>query len=166
MFSLQRVIHILKEKINNHIHIFSSSGHSHPSGTWDQDCLLKRGSTQHRQGGWKTKIYISNFPPCFQSSITSQTGLPAGVYMLVRHNGSKAVLIVKAESSEATARNCPDKTQAAKIRTLTLANPTSTAGRTVSPKIIKPTGTMKFSGSNTVRRPVPQDYRTPLQVFS
>ena len=117
-----------------------------------------------------------------------QTGLPAGVYMLVRHNGSKAVLIVKAEPSEATVRVYSDKQASTSLRTFTSANPTSTAVRTVLPKIIKPVqfvinptnqevssssgltcyGTTKSSGTKTLRRvvPQPQKYQTPLQVVS
>lgn len=122
-----------------------------------------------------------------------QTGLPAGVYMLVRHNGSKAVLIVKAEPSEATVRVYSDKQASTSLRTLTSANPTATAVRTTLPKIIKPVqfvikptiqevsssttssssgltcyGTTKASGTKTLRRvvPQPQKYQTPLQVVS
>ena len=117
-----------------------------------------------------------------------QTGLPAGVYMLVRHNGSKAVLIVKAEPSEATVRVFSDKQASTSLRTFTSANPMSTAVRTVLPKIIKPVqfvinptnqevssssgltcyGTTKSSGTKTLRRvvPQPQKYQTPLQVVS
>ena len=117
-----------------------------------------------------------------------QTGLPAGVYMLVRHNGSKAVLIVKAEPSEATVAVFSDKQASTSLRTFTSANPTSTAVRTVLPKIIKPVqfvikpanqevssssgltcyGTTKASGTKTLRRvvPQPQKYQTPLQVVS
>ena len=117
-----------------------------------------------------------------------QTGLPAGVYMLVRHNGSKAVLIVKAEPSEATVRVFSEKQASTSLRTFTSANPMSTAVRTVLPKIIKPVqfvikpanqevssssgltcyGTTKASGTKTLRRvvPQPQKYQTPLQVVS
>ena len=122
-----------------------------------------------------------------------QTGLPAGVYMLVRHNGSKAVLIVKAEPSEATVRVFSEKQASTSLRTFTSANPAATAVRTVLPKIIKPVqfvikptiqevsssttssssgltcyGTTKASGTKTLRRvvPQPQKYQTPLQVVS
>ena len=122
-----------------------------------------------------------------------QTGLPAGVYMLVRHNGSKAVLIVKAEPSEAIVFS-DKQPSTSQLRTLTSAKiPITTAVRNVLPTIIKPVqfvikptnqegsssatssssgltcyGTTKASGTKTIRRvvPQPQKYQTPLQVFS
>ena len=63
--------------------------------------------------------------------------------MLVRHNGSKAVLIVKAaETTEPAVRQQQQQQQqqraSSSVRTLSTVNPTSTSGRTVIPKIIKP----------------------------
>ena len=61
--------------------------------------------------------------------------------MLVRHNGNKAVLIVKAaETTEPAVRQQQQQQQRASssVRTLSTVNPTSTSSRTVIPKIIKP----------------------------
>ena len=123
---------------------------------------------------YNKNIFLSIFTTC--SSL--QTGLPAGVYMLVRQNGSKAVLIVKAEPIEAMVRVYSDKQASTSVRPLTSANPTATAVRTVLPKIIKVSsstkpsssgstcyGTMKGSGIKTLQRVVPQKYQTPLQVL-
>ena len=70
---------------------------------------------------------------------TPQTGLPPGVYRLVRHNGSKAVLIVKTASPVAAP-----------------PPPASSAG---------PSKTCYGSLKSASPQP-PQEYRTPLQLFS
>jgi len=146
------------------------------------DTLIPQGTVTPVAPG--TKIVSSNVVRLS----TDKTGVPAGVYMLVRHNGSKAVLIVKAEPSEATVRVFSDKQASTSLRTFTSANPMSTAVRTVLPKIIKPVqfvikpsnqevssssgltcyGTTKASGTKTLRRvvPQPQKYQTPLQLFA
>ena len=114
------------------LHLFA--GNSDSSGSRNKDCVFKCCPTEQRRG-------VSTQPLKTSTSSFCQTGLPAGVYMLVRHNGNKAVLIVKAaETTEPAVRQQQQQQQRASssVRTLSTVNPTSTSGRTVIPKIIKP----------------------------
>ena len=188
--------YLRSDALNNHIPIFVRfQGTVTPvaPGTKIVSSNVVRLSTDKVFIGIQQITILSIFTPCPSLNIF-QTGLPAGVYMLVRHNGSKAVLIVKkAEPSEPIVRVYSDKQASTSLRTLTSANPTATAVRTVLPKIIKPVqfvikptnqevssstkpsssgstcyGTTKGSGTKTLRRMVPQaqKYQTPLQVVS
>ena len=111
------------------LHLFA--GNSDSSGSRNKDCVFKCCPTEQRRG-------VSTQPLKTSTSSFCQTGLPAGVYMLVRHNGSKAVLIVKAAETTEPAVRQQQQRASSSVRTLSTVNPTSTSGRIVIPKIIKP----------------------------